>query len=119
MMKFNPSIPIYIQIMDSIKKEILSGAMASGEKLESVRALASRFGVNLNTMQRACSELEREGVINTQRGIGSFVTKDQVTLDLLKEEMTYQKVDGFLEEMRSAGLSDEEIVNIVKKAIQK
>ncbi len=117
-MKFNPTIPIYLQIMDSIKKNILSGTLPPGERLDSVRGLAAKFGVNLNTMQRACSELERGGIIVTQRGIGSFVTEDKPILKALEREMVDQKVKEFLKELHSAGLNDEEILAIIKKVMK-
>ncbi len=117
-MKFNPTIPIYLQIMDSIKKDIVTGVLARGERIESVRTLAERFGVNLNTMQRACSELERQQVIYTQRGVGSFVTESESVISSLKQEMSSTMVDMFLEEMRSIGYSNQEIMKILGEAIQ-
>jgi GntR family transcriptional regulator len=119
MMKFNPAIPIYIQIMDSIKKDIVTGALARGERIESVRALAEKFEVNLNTMQRACSELEREQIIYTQRGVGSFVTDDETVIASLKLEMSARMVSEFLNGMKSIGYSAKDILNIIQEAIQK
>jgi GntR family transcriptional regulator len=118
-MKFNPAIPIYIQIMDSIKKDIVTGALARGERIESVRALAEKFEVNLNTMQRACAELEREQIISTQRGVGSFVTDDESVIAFLKQEMSDRMVTEFLNGMKSIGYSDKEIMHIIQEAIQK
>ena len=118
-MNFNPTIPIYLQIMDSLKKDILSGALAPGERLDSVRGLAAKFGVNLNTMQRACSELEREGLIQTQRGVGSFVTQEESMIKSLEKEMIDHKIKEFLEEMHSAGLSDKEILTAIEKGFKK
>ncbi|MDK2981708.1 MAG: hypothetical protein PWQ55_2055 [Chloroflexota bacterium] len=118
-MEFNPTIPIYLQIMDSLKKDILSGTLSPGERLDSVRGLAATFGVNLNTMQRACSELERAGLIVTQRGVGSFVSEDPAALKELEKEMIDQKVSDFIEELRSAGLNDQEILATIQKAIKR
>lgn len=118
-MKFNPTVPIYLQIMDSIKKDVVTGVLARGERIESVRALSEKFGVNLNTMQRACSELEREQVITTQRGVGSFVTEDDAVIRALKQEMCGSVVEEFIRGMRGIGLSNKEILDIVGKALQK
>ncbi len=118
-MKFNPTVPIYLQIMDSIKKDVVTGVLVRGERVESVRALSEKFGVNLNTMQRACSELEREQVISTQRGVGSFVTEDEAVISTLKQEMCGGIVDDFIHGMRGIGLKDKEILDIVGKALQK
>jgi GntR family transcriptional regulator len=116
-MKFNTTVPIYLQIMDSIKKDVVTGVLARGERVESVRALSEKFGVNLNTMQRACSELERDQVIFTQRGVGSFVTEDETVVNTLKQEMCSGMVTDFVQGMRGIGLGNDEILNIVGKAL--
>lgn len=116
-MKFNPTVPIYLQIMDVIKKDVVTGVLARGERVESVRALSEKFGVNLNTMQRACSELEREGVIYTQRGVGSFVTDDDNIIRAVKEQMCGGIVTEFVNGMRGIGFNNTEILDIVGKAL--
>jgi GntR family transcriptional regulator len=116
-MKFNPTVPIYLQIMDVIKKDVVTGILARGERVESVRALSEKFGVNMNTMQRACSELEREGVINTQRGVGSFVTDDDNIIRAVKEQMCGGIVTEFVSGMRGIGFTNREIMDIVGKAL--
>jgi len=118
-MKFNPTVPIYLQIMDSMKKDIVTGVLSRGERIESVRVLSEKFGVNLNTMQRACSELEREEVISTQRGVGSFVTEDEKIIRSLKKEMCGGMVAEFVQGMRGIGFTNNEILDIVEKAVQK
>jgi GntR family transcriptional regulator len=114
-MQFNPTIPIYLQIMDQMKRQIVTGVLARGERIESVRALAEQYKVNLNTMQRACSELEREQVITTRRGIGSFVTEDEAVIDQIKRQMSAGLVTDFLSGMRSIGFTSAEIVSIIQK----
>ena len=116
-MKFNPTVPIYLQIMDVIKKDVVTGVLARGERVESVRTLSEKFGVNLNTMQRACSELEREGVIYTQRGVGSFVTDDDNIIRAVKEQMCGGIVAEFVNGMRGIGFNNTEILDIVGKAL--
>ena len=118
-MKFNPTVPIYLQIMDSIKKDIVTGVLSRGERIESVRALSEKFEVNLNTMQRACSELERAQVIFTQRGVGSFVTEDESVIQSLKQEMCSGMVENFVQGMRGIGFANKEVLDIVGKALQK
>jgi DNA-binding transcriptional regulator YhcF (GntR family) len=117
-MQFNPTIPIYLQIMDQIKREVVTGVLARGERIDSVRALAEKFNVNLNTMQRACSELERDQVISTKRGIGSFVTEDDKVIIQIKQQMSAGMVSDFIAGMRSIGFSPDEIVDIVKKEVR-
>ncbi len=116
-MKFNPTVPIYLQIMDVIKKDVVTGVLARGERVESVRTLSEKFGVNLNTMQRACSELEREGVIYTQRGVGSFVTDDDNIIRAVKAQMCGGIVTEFVNGMRGIGFNNTEILDIVGKAL--
>ena len=60
-MEFRNSIPIYLQVMEDMKREMVTGGLPAGSRVESVRALAARYGINLNTMQRVCAELERQG----------------------------------------------------------
>jgi len=117
-MKFNPTIPIYLQIMDNIKSDIVTGVLARGERIESVRTLSEKFGVNLNTMQRACSELEREQVITTQRGVGSFVTENEEIISKLKLEMSSEMVTDFLQGMNRLGFNKNDIFEIIRKAAE-
>ena len=67
-MQFSASIPIYIQVMGDMKRDMVAGALPAGGRVDSVRALAARYGINLNTMQRACAELEREGLLEHKNG---------------------------------------------------
>lgn len=119
LMKFDTTIPIYLQIMNCIKKDIVTGTLPPGERMDSVRTLAEKFEVNLNTMQRAASELEREEVITTQRGIGSFITGDEKTIAALKEEMSTKLVERFIGEMKGIGYRKDEILEIIRKALEK
>ena len=118
-MEFNPAIPIYLQIMEKIKKDIVTGILPSGERIESVRSLAEKFGVNLNTIQRACTELEREQIITTQRGVGSFVTEDPGVISALKENMSADMINDFLAGMQGLGYDKNEIIILIKKAVEK
>jgi GntR family transcriptional regulator len=117
-LKFDHTTPIYLQIMDEIKKEIVTGALTPGGRLDSVRALSEKFEVNLNTMQRACSELERQGIIFTQRGIGSFVSEDAAVIAGLKEAMSAKFITGFIGGMESLGYSKTEICEMLRKALE-
>lgn len=118
-MKFNTTAPIYMQIINSIKKEIANGTLACGSRLDSVRVLSEKFEVNLNTMQRACSEMERQGIICTQRGIGSFVTEDEKIIAELKKEMSDELMESFLSGMTGIGYNTDEIYNLIRKVLKK
>jgi GntR family transcriptional regulator len=118
-LKFNTTSPIYLQILDEIKKDIVTGVLSRGSRLDSVRSLAEKFGVNLNTMQRACSELEREGIIFTQRGIGSFITEDDQIIAQLNEAMSAKLIASFVNGMTNLGYQKGEILEILRKALEK
>lgn len=118
-MKFNTTAPIYLQIINSIKKDIVTGTLARGSRIDSVRALSEKFEVNLNTMQRACSELERQGILYTQRGIGSFVTEEQEVISGLKKEMSIELVENFIGGMTGIGYNKDEILNILREVLNK
>lgn len=107
-MQFSASTPIYHQVMEDMMREMATGVLPAGGRLESVRVLAARYGINLNTMQRACAELERLGLLETRRGIGSFVTGDQRRLTALREEMARALKADYLKGMAALGFSQEE-----------
>lgn len=112
---FDPALPIYMQIMDKFKRLILSGALSPGEKVPPVRELALKLGVNPNTLQRAMSELEREGLLYTERTAGRFVTNDSALIAALREELLAQVVREFLEELTALGCTPAEAKHLIKK----
>lgn len=114
-MKFNDNSPIYIQIMNLLIKQIISGELKGGEKLSSVRELSTELKVNPNTIQRSYQELEREGVVYTQRGMGTFVSEDMKVLNELKKNMAFNAVEHFIEDMKALGFSKDEIMDIINQ----
>ncbi len=115
---FNNNLPIYLQIINAIKKQIIIGELKAGDKLPSVRELAAELNINPNTIQRAFQELEREGVASSQRGMGRYVTEEQEKIMDIKREMSKDILDSFIREMRSLGLSKEEIIKIIKLRLE-
>lgn len=101
--------PIYIQICDKLKMLILKGVLAPDEQLPSVRALAMENSINPNTIQRAYSELERQGFIYTVKGKGNFVRGDVSLIDQRKEEIA-QKIAKLITEAEELGISRDEII---------
>ena len=113
---FTNGVPIYSQIIDEMTMRIASRAYAPGEKIPSVRELAMDAGVNPNTMQRALAELERRGLVYTERTSGRFVTKEAGILEALQEELALKYVEEFVEKLRKIGIVDEsKIAEIWKK----
>ncbi len=116
---FSENIPIYIQIMNAIKKEIVIGKLKGGDKLSSVREMADELKVNPNTVQRAYQELEREGVTYTQRGMGTFITDDGSKVLDIKREMSRDMIYYFIQGMKDLGFKNEEIVNVITEYVSK
>lgn len=100
--------PIYTQIIERIKLFIVSGELAVGARLPSVRELAADAGVNPNTMQRALSELERAGLVYANRTSGRFITEDKDMIQNIKGEAAEAYIRMFLESMRKIGYDRKE-----------
>ena len=109
------NLPIYMQIMNSIRDAIASGELAAGDKVPSVREFASEFEVNPNTMQRASMELEREGILVSERAIGRFVTDDRSRIDAMRREAGSRAADAFIRQMADLGFSEEEMLDFFRE----
>ena len=101
--------PIFIQIIDRIQADIIAGCYQPGDKLPSVRELAQDASVNPNTMQKALSELERTGLVYSQRTSGRFITEDREMIRALREQQGQQIALHFLENMKKLGYGKDEI----------
>ena len=111
-------LPIYAQLVFQIKLAIVSGEYLPGERLASVRELAMDAGVNPNTMQRALQELEREGMVYTQRTSGRFVTEDTKVIESAKKHLAEDRIKDFLEQMGRLGYPKVEILSLLKASIE-
>ena len=109
------NMPIYMQIMNRIRDAIASGELAAGDKVPSVREFASEFEVNPNTMQRALMELEREGILVSERAIGRFVTDDRSRIDAMRREAGSRATDTFIRQMTDLGFSEEEMLDFFRE----
>ena len=107
--------PIYAQLVERIQMQIVSGQYPPGGKLPSVRDLAAVAAVNPNTMQKAFAELERSGLIITQRTNGRTVTKDEEMIRQIKAELAKEHVDAFFIKMKKLGYTEQEAVELLKK----
>ena len=103
--EFQDHLPIYAQLMDTLKRRIITGRYLPGEKLPSVRELAAEAGINPNTVQRAFSELEREGLIYTQRATGKYVTENADEIKSARQALAKTQVAEFLSNRQSLGYS--------------
>ena len=111
--------PIYLQLMERIQQDFIKGVYQPGGKIPSVRELALEAAVNPNTMQKALSELERSGLVYSQRTSGRFITEDKKLLSHMKSELAKTHIHDFFTSMRQLGFCDEEILELVTEAIKK
>lgn len=111
---FNSTAPVYVQITEQIKLSIAIGELKAGDKLMSVRELAAEAEVNPNTMQKALSGLEREGLLYTHRTSGRFVTEDSELIARLREQLAAEQISTFLKNMDKLGYTAEETSDMLK-----
>ncbi len=112
--ELNSKEPIYLQIKNFMKLKIVSGTLKEGARLLSVRDYASKLKVNPNTILRVYSELENDGLIITQRGIGKFVTDDIAKIQNLRKELSIELIKDFISQSKNLGFSKSEIINLIK-----
>lgn len=110
--------PIYLQLMERIQHDIISGVYQPGDKLPSVRDLAVDAAVNPNTMQKALSELERCGLVYSQRTSGRFITDDASMICGMRKELAQEHITLFFKQMRRLGFSDEETLEMMKQSLK-
>ena len=115
--EFSNDAPIYTQLIRQIKVGIVAGAFPPGERLPSVRDLATEAGVNPNTMQRALAELERDGLVYSQRTAGRFVTEDNTMINQAKRSLAERHVKTFLEAMLRLGFQKDEIITLITQEL--
>ena len=112
------SRPIYLQIIERVQMDIITGRYQPGDKLPSVRDLAQEAAVNPNTMQKALSELERSGLIYSQRTSGRFITDDKELFHQMKKELAAAEVSAFVDHMKQLGITPEEIRQLLAETIE-
>lgn len=113
--KFDNSIPIYMQIIDYYKKAMIRGTIREGDKILSQREFAEKHRVNPNTVQRAYREMEAMGLVKTERGQGTFVSLDLKSLEKLKTETADKIINNFVTEMKSIGFNLRETADLVEE----
>ena len=106
--------PIYLQLMERIQHDIISGTYKPGDKLPSVRELAMEASV----MQKALSELERIGLVPSRRTSGRFITEDETMIKQLKTETATEHIREFLKSMEHLGFTRPEILELVQDTMK-
>ena len=111
----NSERPIYFQIMERLTMDIISGIYKPGEKLPSVRELAQEAGVNPNTMQKSLSELERTGLLYSQRTSGRFITEDMTMIEKTKTDLASEQIKEFLKKMEYIGFTKQATIKLIEQ----
>ena len=109
--------PIFIQILERTRVDIISGKYQPGDKLPSVRELAAEAAVNPNTMQRAFAELERTGLVYSKRTSGRFITEDREMIEELKADLAKEKIQMFLASMAQLGYDKEQTIALMSRVL--
>jgi GntR family transcriptional regulator len=112
---FNNETPIYLQLVEKLKMQIVSGELKQGQRIPSVRDLALVARVNPNTMQKALAELESQGLVYTERTNGKFVTQNQKLIHQTKKELAKEKVQKYLDDMKNIGITYEQARNYLQE----
>ena len=112
---FDNERPIYIQLVEKLRLEIISDRLKPGERIPSVRELALEARVNPNTMQKALAELENEGLLYTERTNGKFVTINKELIEKIKKQLAEEKVNNYLQDMKNIGINYEEAINYLQE----
>ena len=110
--------PIYVQLMSEIELRIINGLYPIGTKLPSVRDLATEAGVNPNTMQKALTELERKGLLYTQRTSGRFITDDSAMVQQLRIQLATIQISYLFDQMRQLGFDQKATLELIESTIK-
>jgi GntR family transcriptional regulator len=114
-------VPIYLQVIEQVKRSVAVGVLAAGEQLPTVKQLALDLTINPNTVAKAYRELERDGVIETAPGRGSFVRTNGVaeTTKAAATDVARDALTSAIREGKSVGLSADEIRALANAAIDR
>lgn len=106
------TLPAYIKVMESIRRNIISGLMKPNEKVQSIKELAETFKVNPNTVQRALVGLEKEGLLRSHRTAGRYVTENHLLIKSIRNMEARKITDEFVAQIKSLSIRPEELVEL-------
>lgn len=110
--------PLYLQLMEKIQFDVVSGLYIPGGNIPSVRELAAQFGVNPNTMQKSLVELEKKGLLYAKGTSGRFVTDNTELIQKIREDIAKSNAISYLENVKNLGYSFDEAIKLLKKATE-
>lgn len=114
-MEFNNNIPIYLQVMEKIKQDIVSKKLNLGDKMPSSRDFANELGINFNTVARVYKEMEMEEILFTKRGLGTFITENPEKIDRLRYEMAEKLIKMFTSGMHQIGYTKKDMIKFIEE----
>ena len=112
---FSPGIPVYLQIADRLRYSIISGEYPPGSQIPTVRGLSVEAAVNPNTMQRALTQLEEEGLLSSRGTLGRFVTSDRGVLETARKSMHEEAMRTLLHEALALGITKSDLIDFIQK----
>lgn len=116
--EFSADKPIYAQLVDAIEMRIISGAYPPGTKLVSIREMAAKTGVNPNTMQKSLAELERKGLIITNRTNGKYITEDIELVCQIKNNKAKDQVKQLFKHLHQLGFNHQESIQLITNTME-
>ena len=117
--EYDPGRAIYLQLMDGVRERVVSGVYAPGQRLPGVRDLAYEAKVNPNTMQRALSELEDEGLLVTKSTAGRFVTGYVAVIEEARQKMLVELTERYLAQLERLNVGSGEAVGLIERSERK
>lgn len=115
---YDQNRPIYLQIIERIKREVVNGEIKPGDRILSMSDMSEKMDVNPNTMFRVYKELENQGIIESRRGLGSYLVEDEGVVAKLLEEMAGEILTTAINGLRELNFTDEQIVDAVKSKLK-
>ena len=112
-------VPIYLQLIEQVKRGVALGTLAAGEQLPTVKALALELTVNPNTVARAYRDLERDGVIETSPGRGSFVKPNGMLTTELRTDVAGPAFDNAVRTAKGLGMNGADVRDLFARALQR
>lgn len=114
-MEFDTFSPIWLQLVTEFSRRIASTEWAGGTRIPGVRELALQLGVNPNTVQRALTEMERDGLCRSERTAGRFVTENSRRIAALRRDLAATAADDYLRTSRGLGMELEDAMTLINE----
>ncbi len=112
-MRFDNNNPIYIQVVKKLKQDIVNGKLTTGDKIPSTRDFSTEISLNINTVARVYKHLEKEGIVETRRGLGTYIISTPEKIDEMRQEIANSLIEDFMKGMKDIGYGKSEIITMV------